>query len=201
MAYDYCLLLTAKCDPNGVGEFEQGADAPKWVSPNDPEFTANDPNVLGPSLTPKAGDRVTFAVKIENLSGGDPNDPNLEFKLVAVISAKPVPGTDASTMQANHNSPFRFPGTNTVQIMKIGSFGPNAGFAKPLCLFDASGNQGQGAYSGFDYAECVLFHSDDRTDLSKFEVTLSAWAHFKNPDADYQWAYDPEMDVGKRGSK
>ena len=87
MAYDYCLLLTAKCDPNGVGEFEQGADAPKWVSPNDPEFTANDPNVLGPSLTPKAGDRVTFAVKIENLSGGDPNDREAPRKGVRPRSA------------------------------------------------------------------------------------------------------------------
>lgn len=195
MANDYCLLLTAKCDPNGIGEFEQGRDAPRWVSPTDPTFKGLDPNIIGPSLSPKAGDRVTFAVKIENQYGGDPNDPNLSFRLVAVITAKA--GIDASTMLAKHNSPYRFPGTNTVQIMMVGAFGPAQGFAKSLCLFDDNGKQGAGPYAGFGYEDCVLFHSTDNPDLSKFEVTLCGWVYVGG--VNYQWAYDPEMDVQKGG--
>lgn len=62
-------------------------------------------------------------------------------------------------------------------------------------------NTNQSGYDwvGFDYGVCTLVHTRDAD--SKCEATVSCWTRINrlNSGVEYQWAYDPEMDVGKRG--
>lgn len=176
----YCLLMTAS-----TSNLTGNVDSADWVSPDDQTF--KNP---GRSIQKfwKA-DNVSVALRV--LQHGASILPQ-DLAIAAIVTPK--------QQQANA-TPYRFGAVATGNrlTMLLGSVKPQESQSdvSTLTAFDANGNIGNWdgvtyQWIGFDYGECLLFH-DSAAD-SRFELTVSA-----RMSGSQSWAYDPEMDVGKRG--
>lgn len=187
---NYCLLMTVKKD-NGTGNIELGDNKPYWLNadtgvqlPNDPTDKTNPPIF-------QEGAYVSFGIRILESDGTVTKSLPGDFAIAAIVAAK--------NGQAKNNSPYRIGavGSGRPRMLLLGSISGEA--CSKLVAFNSVGKVADwtpgGGYDwfAFAYPECLLFHSADRTQDSKFEVTLSA--ELENT---WQWAFDPEMDVQKK---
>jgi hypothetical protein len=180
---NYCMLMTVNTS-NLSGKVDDANV--NWVSPDAPGWTdpGSDVHLF------HEGDSISVGLCI--MQGAAPNAvPILPADLVIAAIVTPKDKTQANA------SPYRFGGvaTGNRKTMLLGSI-TGQGTVSKLVAFDANGKIGSWdgvtyKWIGFDYGECLLFH--DSLNDTRFELTMSA-----RLSASQSWAYDPEMDVGKK---
>lgn len=185
----YCLLMTATTATTN-GNVDLVTYPPYWASPDD--------MTKSPGGTKRFLEADTVSVAMRLLDGnGDQLALPDDFLLTAIITPKRA----AATKNA---SPYKFGAVATGyrRPLLVGSRSGEGSSVSTLTGFDLDGNPGPLSplastfnWIGFDYSECLLFHDSGPQD-AQFELTISAML-----TGSQQWAYDPEMDVGKRGSR
>lgn len=198
----WVLLLTAT-ETNTTGEFDLAVNPPVWQCVGGVSRPPKGPG--GPPLFDGRsdlgdGDFVTYAVRVLDKSGHAVGKGE-NLNVVACIAAK-QPNND-DKIAAGHNSPYRL--TGCVQVLMAANMGDGKDVAQ-LQPFNSAGTQmDRNAWTaglgfdwwGFDTQGCKLFH--ERTQRSRFEVTVMAWVRSVDGATNYQWAYDPEFDTKKGG--